>query len=72
MDGDIDVALPVRLLHGQCDADVPWEHALTIARQLRSDDVEVQLVKSGDHRLSEPTDIRRLIATVSALRKQLA
>ncbi len=72
LDGDIDLALPVRLLHGQCDADVPWEHALTIARQLRSDDVEVQLVKSGDHRLSEPTDILRLIATVSALRNQLA
>jgi pimeloyl-ACP methyl ester carboxylesterase len=67
----IDVDVPVRLLHGQCDADVPWEEALIIARQLRSADVEVQLVKSGDHRLSEPADIRRLIATVAGLRLQM-
>ena len=61
----------MRLIHGQCDEDVPWETSLTIARCLRSDDVEVQLVKAGDHRLSGEDDIRRLIRTVNQLRRQL-
>ena len=71
LENDIALDLPVRLLHGQLDADVPWEHALTIANRLRGDDVEVQLVKSGDHRLSEPTDLQRLINTVAVLHEQL-
>jgi len=46
---------------------VPWQHSLTIAEQLRSVDVEVQLVESGDHRLSEPGDMQRLTGTVGKL-----
>jgi pimeloyl-ACP methyl ester carboxylesterase len=69
--GDIAIELPVRLLHGQLDEDVPWEHSLTIARHLRSDDVEVQWVKDGDHRLSRPRDLARLIRTVDALLGEL-
>lgn len=55
---------PVRLIHGMQDPDVPWQLALAIAEQLTSTDVEVQLVKAGDHRLSEPADIERLCRTV--------
>ena len=68
---DIPIDLPVRLIHGQRDADVPWETSLTIARQLHSEDVEVQLVKVGDHRLSEPRDLLRLLGTVGRLRARL-
>ncbi len=71
LQGEIAIDLPVRLIHGQGDADVPWETSLTIARQLRSDDVEVHLVKSGDHRLSGDRDLRRLLFTVGRLRDQL-
>jgi pimeloyl-ACP methyl ester carboxylesterase len=67
LDKEIPIDMPVRLIHGQCDADVPWQHALTIAEKLRSADVEVQLVKSGDHRLSEPQDLQRLFRTVEQL-----
>jgi pimeloyl-ACP methyl ester carboxylesterase len=70
--GQIDIDLPVRLIQGQRDADVPWQHALTIAAQLRSDDVEVQLLKCGDHRLSAPADLARLVATVDALLSSLS
>lgn len=63
----IPIDLPVRLIQGQCDEDVPWELALSLAENLRSTDVEVQLVKDGDHRLSEPEDLRRLLATVEQL-----
>ncbi|MBV9251503.1 MAG: alpha/beta hydrolase, partial [Acetobacteraceae bacterium] len=48
---------PVRLLHGQADPDVPWEMALRIAEQVTSADVQVVLVKDGDHRLSRPRDL---------------
>jgi pimeloyl-ACP methyl ester carboxylesterase len=67
LDKKIAVDVPVRLLHGQCDEDVPWQHSLTIAEQLRSTDVDVLLVKSGDHRLSEPQDMQRLTETVGQL-----
>ena len=58
---------PVRLLHGQCDADVPWELALRIAEQLTGADVRVVLVKDGDHRLSRPQDLALLRDTLAAL-----
>ncbi len=57
----------VRLLHGQEDADVPWAYALEIAKKMRSADVQVHLVKDGDHRLSRDQDIALLIDVVSRL-----
>ena len=58
---------PVRLLHGQDDADVPPEISLRLAACLRSQDVQVTLVKGGDHRLSRESDIALLLRTVAAL-----
>ncbi len=63
----IAVDCPVRLLHGQCDPDVPWEFALRIADQVSSRDVRVILVKDGDHRLSRPQDLTLLRQTIGAL-----
>lgn len=57
----------VRLLHGQGDDDVPWAYALEIAKKMRSADVQVHLVKDGDHRLSRDQDIELLIDVVSRL-----
>ena len=65
--GEITLDCPVRLLHGQADADVPWEVSLRLAAALRSADVQAILVKSGDHRLSRDCDIALLIATVERL-----
>jgi pimeloyl-ACP methyl ester carboxylesterase len=64
---EIAIDCPVRLLHGQQDPDVPWEIALRLARALRSADVQVTLVKDGDHRLSRETDIALLLRTIAAL-----
>jgi pimeloyl-ACP methyl ester carboxylesterase len=61
---EIAIDCPVRLLHGQRDAEVPCEISLRLAAALRSDDIQVTLVKDGDHRLSRPQDIARLIAAV--------
>ncbi|HEV2815781.1 MAG TPA: alpha/beta hydrolase [Allosphingosinicella sp.] len=67
LDTEIAIDCPVRLLHGQADADVPWTVALDIAARLRSADVQTLLVKDGDHRLSREADLAQLIATVSML-----
>ena len=64
------LACPVRLLHGQSDPDVPWEYSLRIAAHLDAPDVITTLVKGGDHRLSTPANIARLIATVEELAGQ--
>jgi pimeloyl-ACP methyl ester carboxylesterase len=63
----IAVDCPVRLLQGQADPDVPWQTALRLAERLRSDDVQVALIKDGDHRLSRPGDIALLLRTIAAL-----
>lgn len=65
--GPIALTCPVRLLHGQQDADVPWQLALRLSERLHSDDVQVVLVKDGDHRLSRDQDIALLLRTVSML-----
>jgi pimeloyl-ACP methyl ester carboxylesterase len=64
-----EVALdcPVRLIHGQRDEDVPFDLSLRLAKALRSDDIQVTLVKDGDHRLSRPQDIALLLRTLAAL-----
>ena len=53
----IHLDCPVRLLHGQNDADVPWETSLRLAAKLDSTDVQITLIKDGDHRLSRPEDL---------------
>jgi len=64
---EIALDCPVRLLHGQDDADVPPELSLKLARALRSQDVQVTLVKGGDHRLTRDSDLALLLRTVAAL-----
>ena len=64
LDGQLALPCPVRLLHGQSDPDVPWELSLQIAAHLDAPEVITTVVKGGDHRLSTPADIARLIATV--------
>lgn len=60
--GPIAITCPVHLLHGQLDPDVPWETSLRLAEHLGSDDVVVELIKAGDHRLSTPSAIERICA----------
>ncbi len=69
--GEIAIDCPVRLLQGQADADVPWQTALLLAEALRSSDVQVHLIKDGDHRLSRPAEIAILLRTVADLTDML-
>lgn len=67
LSNEIALDCPVRLLHGQQDADVPWELSLRLSDALRSADVQVTLVKGGDHRLSRDADLALLLRTIAAL-----
>ena len=67
LDRRLSLPCPVRLLHGQNDPDVPWEYSLQIAKHLDAPDVVTTFIKDGDHRLSTPADIARLIAAVEEL-----
>lgn len=67
LEEDIPVNVPVRLLQGQQDEVVPWDIALRILERLRSSDVQMLLIKDGDHRLSRDPDIALLIRTVASL-----
>lgn len=58
---------PVRLLHGQNDDDVPWDVSLRLAQALRSADVQVHLIKDGDHRLSRESDIALLLRELAGI-----
>jgi hypothetical protein len=64
--GMIETGCPVRILQGVEDPDVPWRHAVELVSRLASDDVVLTLVKDGDHRLSRPEDIERLIRASGA------
>lgn len=63
----IEVGCPVRILQGAQDPDVPWRHAFALAHRLPVDDVVLTMIQDGDHRLSRPQDIARIIAAVAEI-----
>jgi pimeloyl-ACP methyl ester carboxylesterase len=65
--GSIDVGCPVRILQGAQDPDVPWRHAFALAHRLPTEDVVLTMIQDGDHRLSRPQDIARLLAAVAEM-----
>ena len=67
--GSIEVGCPVRILQGREDPDVPWQHAFRLAERLPSEDVVLTMIPDGDHRLSRPRDLERIIAAVSEISK---
>jgi pimeloyl-ACP methyl ester carboxylesterase len=67
LDREIAIDCPVRLLHGAEDKDVPVDTALRLMAALRSSDVQLNLLKGGGHRLSEPHEIAAILRTVEAL-----
>lgn len=63
----IEVGCPVRILQGAQDPDVPWQHAFALAHRLPAEDVVLTMIQDGDHRLSRPQDIARIIAAVAEM-----
>jgi pimeloyl-ACP methyl ester carboxylesterase len=67
---EIAVDCPVRLIHGEKDSDVPLDTAFRLMRALRSGDVQLNVIKGGGHRLSEPHEINAILRTVQTLLEQ--
>jgi pimeloyl-ACP methyl ester carboxylesterase len=67
LNGDIAITCPVRLIQGQQDTAIPWQTSLRLADKILSGDVDVRLVKDGDHRLSRPEDLRRICDMVDEI-----
>lgn len=67
LDSAISVGCPIHILHGMADPDVPWQHAMSLVECLAGDDVTVTLIKDGDHRLSRPQDLEKLIEAVEGI-----
>jgi pimeloyl-ACP methyl ester carboxylesterase len=63
--GAIEIGCPVHILQGAQDPDVPWKHAFALAHRLPAEDVVLTMIQDGDHRLSRPQDIARILAAVS-------
>ena len=69
--GPIHLNIPVRLIQGTTDPDVPWQTAMRLADNLTGEDTEVILVPGGDHRLSRDVDLARLVRVVGNLAEGL-
>lgn len=67
LDKQIPVYCPVRLLHGMKDTDVPWEVSMSLNEKIASQDVKTILIDDGDHRLSTPKDIERLLSVTGKM-----
>ena len=67
LDGVVRSHAPVHILQGMADEDVPWRHATMLVEHFAGDPVVVTLIKDGDHRLSRPQDIQRLLAAVAGI-----
>jgi pimeloyl-ACP methyl ester carboxylesterase len=67
LDAPININAPIRILQGMADADVPWRHAMALAEALTTDDLQVFMTKTGDHRLSTPDDLGRLVMAVESI-----
>ena len=70
LDAPIALDMPIRILQGQQDPDVPWQHAFELVEAMASEDLVFTLIKDGDHRLSRDQDIARLVATCDALAEE--
>jgi pimeloyl-ACP methyl ester carboxylesterase len=67
LDGPIEFDGRVRLIHGEADPDVPLHVASRLMAALRSDDVQLTVIKNGGHRLSAPHELRAIEEAVERL-----
>lgn len=70
LDGPVEITAPIHILQGREDDVVPWRHQAALIERLRGGDVRLDLIEGGDHRLSSPAELARLIVAVEAMRPE--
>lgn len=71
MDRPIDLGgVPVRIIQGMEDREVPFSHALDLVALLPGENVTLTLARLGDHRLSTAADLERMDEAVLELIRQ--
>lgn len=68
LDAAVPIAAPTHILQGRADAVVPWRHATALVERMTGGDITLDLIEGGDHRLSTPADLDRLVEAVEAMR----
>ena len=68
--GPIEIDVPIHIVQGMQDTDVPWQHAMTLMERLSGNPV-LTLIKRGDHRLSTPADLCRVEQALDSLLAEL-
>ncbi len=58
--GPAPLDIPIRILHGREDPDVPWRRSLDLLDVIAAPDMRLTLIKDGEHRLSRPQDLALL------------
>lgn len=69
LDGVIPLNIPIHILQGRADDVVPWRHQIELIERLKGSDVRLDLIEGGDHRLSTPADLDRLVEAVEIMRR---
>jgi pimeloyl-ACP methyl ester carboxylesterase len=64
----VRIVAPTHILQGRADDTVPWGHSIQLVERLAGGDVRLDMIEGGDHRLSKPADLIRLVEAVEAMR----
>ena len=67
LNSPINISMPVRLLHGTCDADVPYSLSIELMEAIQSDDVMLTLIKGADHRLSTNENLQTTLSMLQSM-----
>jgi len=68
----IDLIIPIRLVHGEKDEEVPMGVPIKLMADLRSSDVQLRIVKGAGHRLSEPHEIHAILVELHGLVERIS
>lgn len=72
LDGPLKLDIPMRLVHGRMDREVPWRIVDKIAARVAPPaSVAVTFIEDGEHRLSRDSDLDLIGRELSALTAQL-
>ena len=64
---EIPITCPVHLFHGSNDEDVPFETSLKIIKNLKSNDVQLTLVKNSNHQFSKDSDLKLIYNSINKM-----